>query len=386
MFYIVSTVEPIPIIDGDVTAWRSVRFAKICQEVSDTTLLISSFDHYTKSYRNKSLIPEFERVYGIRLEFIPSIGYVKNISIKRVLNYWLQTLWLCLYFFKNSARADKLLITVPPVEHLICLRFFKGTTAYDYRDLWPQIFEDNINGGLTSYYLSIYVRALRKILIWGYQKVPLVFTISEGFKKELLTYCGARTNKVQIIPHHRSMNLTNLSPSKVTTQRLADSNIIYAGKITSRTNVATTIEKFFLNHQFKGKIYICGGGDDDELKRIERLSNISPRIFYLGYLSAGELLEIYKKCSYGLIPYDNLSDFSITLPNKFFEYLSNGLFITHDNFKPIEDFSRQKPFKIDVNLSNFDQNLAYSDILKAQRFVEDEYAIKIDKLKQFLDA
>ena len=118
-------------------------------------------------------------------------------------------------------------------------------------------------------------------------------------------------------------------------------NIVYAGKISSRTNAVESIKEISQNKEFQGKIFVCGSGDDDELKKLNVYCRKVNNVEYLGRLDARELEKVYSQSSFGLIPYKSAKDLSLALPNKFFEYLSYNLFILHHHFTPILNFQKK---------------------------------------------
>ena len=64
---------------------------------NEVVLLVSSFDHYGKKYRNEEKIRDYEREYSIGLKFVPSIAYQKNVSLRRIANYAVQAVYLDLF-------------------------------------------------------------------------------------------------------------------------------------------------------------------------------------------------------------------------------------------------------------------------------------------------
>ena len=125
MLYIVSTVEPIPLIDGHVEPWRSQSLAIKAKSLEkNIVFFISSFNHYDKAFRKRSDINDYKEKYGIELKFIPSISYKRNVSIRRIANYSLQAIYLFFYFLLCSRRKDSLLLTIPAIEHVLCLLLF----------------------------------------------------------------------------------------------------------------------------------------------------------------------------------------------------------------------------------------------------------------------
>jgi hypothetical protein len=336
MLYIVSTVEPIPFIDGDVEPWRSQSLAIKAKSLEkNVVFFISSFNHYNKAFRRKSDIIEYKERYGIDLKFIPSIGYKRNISIRRIANYLLQATYLFFYFLFLSRRKDALLLTIPAIEHVICLFTFRGRTTIDYRDLWPDIFISE-NRGLKSLLLSVYFYSCRVLLSFGFSKCLRIVTISTEFKKHLCeSYSCVAPDKVFVLTQNRFSNGIACKFHIGSKLNKLHANYVYAGKISERTGVTDFIAKLLNHPVFSGTIHICGSGDDLAVERLKCLISDYPHAIYHGLLDKEKLNEIYLNSDIGIIPYPNHVDFRMALPNKFFEYLSVGLRIGHSGLYSI---------------------------------------------------
>lgn len=379
--FLVSTVEPIPELDGNVAEWRSQQIAKgLIKEGMNVIFLVSSFDHYRKLRRSAADKENYKEQFGIELVLIPSIGYRNNVSIRRVFNYWLQSIWLFFYFLIFSRSNDRLLLTIPAVEHLIARFSFRGELLIDYRDLWPHIFRLQLKGFagvIARAYIGILEIALRK----GFEDAHSVITISDEFKRKILGMAPDCEEKIIILEQYRIMPQNDtVKPAKKSIEVLR-SNIVYAGKISSRVNVYEKVKELSQDKRFKGKIFVCGSGEKNEVEKLEALCAGNKRVKYLGNLEINELEVIYSQSSFGLIPYENLEDLSLALPNKFFEYLSNNLFVIHYQFRPIIKFRERYQLIVDLDLNQMSaEALIFDNIVAAQRVVRKEYNLSMEQV------
>ena len=347
MFYIISTVEPIPIIDGNITPWRSQKLAEATVKKGiKTSFFISSFNHYNKRKRDKGLIIKYEKIFNLKLRFIPSISYKNNISILRLINYFFQTLYLCLFFLFKSKKEDIAFITVPALEHLLIIFFFRGKVIIDYRDLWPDIFNSRKKNSL-SFFIKIYILLSKRLLKFAFGRAVRVYTISQGFQKHIIKNYKLNNNKSFVLTHSREIsnneNNKNFSSQIINPFKFT---YIYAGKITHRTNILPYCQNLLSNEKFKGKIIICGSGEKKVVDELINISNRDNRIKYFGFLNYEDLEAKYIEADIGIIPYQNEIDFSLALPNKFFEYLSKNLLISHQGLKSINNCNNA----IDANI------------------------------------
>lgn len=369
--YLVSTVEPIPELDGQLDEWRTQQIAQSLTKVGvNVIFLVSSFDHYRKIYRSAENRDKYKNRFGAEIVFIPSIGYRNNVSLRRVVNYWFQAIWLFFYFLIFSRSTDRLLLTIPAIEHLIARYSFRGKTVIDYRDLWPRIFHPYLYG-LTGFFARAYIKVLEVLLKRAFIAAHAIITISEEFKNEIIGMAYNCEEKIIVLRQYRSMPKSIPVRRPLKCPEWQRSNIVYAGKISSRTNVLESVKEISQNTYFEGTIFVCGSGDGDEIEKLNVLCTRAQNVQYLGSLEKRELEKVYAESSFGLIPYKSTEDLSLALPNKFFEYLSNNLFVLHHHFKPIVKFREKNQLIVDVDMDRASRKyISFEDLEAAQKVVK----------------
>jgi hypothetical protein len=94
---------------------------------------------------------------------------------------------------------------------------------------------------------------------------------------------------------------------------ISDLETVYKG--VQKLNMLPRKEKY--------KLIVCGNGD----KFSDYVKYESDYIFHPGFLGQQEITYILNKSDIGIMPYPNTKMWQNTIPNKFIEYLSKGLFI-----------------------------------------------------------
>lgn len=378
--YVLSTVEQFPIIDGNRLPWRSLQIAKALKtDSNEIHLLTSTFNHYTKQKRKSNRNREFKDQTGISINLIPSISYSRNVGLIRIFNYVFQTIYLVGFFILKKRKTDKIIVTVPAIEHLLLVILFKfNKSVIDYRDLWPDIFKDEKVGFLKGILRDLLVRIYNFILGVAIKKCNFLVTITDGFKQHLeYKFSGLRSQSKCLV-------MGQIKPIKQDfdyTTSINNSNIrlVYAGLLSKRTGSVSILENIL--EVYADQIYelsVCGHGD--ALNECEKLERTNKKFKFYGSLEQNELLELYSLSDYGIVAYPNTQDFSISYPNKVWEYLAYGLPFIHiglDSISNNEEFKKVGCVCVGEPISKV---LTHNKI-KAVNFAETEYKKNIKALE-----
>ena len=315
---IVSTVEQIPGVDGDVPTWRSWHFKNwFTQRGHKVEFLMSSWNHYTKEWRK----PVGK---GRQISFLYSLPYKKNVSLLRFINYMLQSAHLLLKLMVS--RPDILIITVPALEHLISGVIYKtvfGRRKYfviDYRDLWPEVIIATLkpNNSLLSALADLYYGLIRRAAM---RKADAIVTISPLFARMLEEKYPDFSHKLSWAPHPKHP----VDPCRLLEEAEEDQiTLVYCGTISTRTNVAEFIS-CLLHKLPQTSIRIVVAGFGDSIEEVEILCARESRVEFRGHIPYSEVEELYLESDYGILPYPPLPDFDLSFPNKYLEYMSFGL-------------------------------------------------------------
>ena len=311
---------------------RLLRMGLLGEELSkdkknEITWFTSSFDHF----RKKQLFDKdttFEVKKNYRLEILYAKGYKRNISIARIINH--RKLGIKLKKkMRQMEKPDIIFASFPTIEFALeAVKYGKKNhvpVVVDIRDLWPDNFEQNLNGLLKIlaipyiWYLDIktkkilkntdYVTSISDLMLdWGLKKGR-----REKNKLDKSFYIGyKRDNKQEIVIEKYKKLFENDA-----------FNICFFATINNQFNYDLIIEIAKKLKSDNVNIVICGNGPqyDELFTKSQGIDNI----VLLGWCGKDELKYILSNSHIGLAPYKDTFDFRISVSNKFCEYLSNGM-------------------------------------------------------------
>tara|TARA_R110002126_G_scaffold41477_1_gene120546 strand:- start:762 stop:1991 length:1230 start_codon:yes stop_codon:yes gene_type:complete len=322
--------EPIP-QDGDKTRLlRTGQFAKwLADNGHDVTFINSSFDHYKKEQRfEKSTTLEVKSNY--RIVCLYGRSYTKTISLKRFMSHVDIANSFRSWLHDDVPEAPDIILASYPIEELCraALQYAKPlgiAVVIDCRDFWPDIFAER----------------LPKIM----QKLgPLIFYPFEKRARETLGHADALVgmtesalkwgcNKARrprreediIFPFTYEKGKT----PRVSTQTLQSLDgklsIVFFGTLSYRIDLDLFVRASAkLPDEYKKKIVFRIAGDGDQLDILKKLADeLNAPFEFFGWIEKPQITELLASADLGLLPYSR-TDFHLTLPNKFSEYLSGS--------------------------------------------------------------
>ena len=349
---IVSTVEPFANLDRDTLPWRSGKiFDFLIKNNIPTKIITSTFNHYTKTFRSEGTVPDFV--------LMKSVQYRNNLSILRFLNYCIHVPQLILLILKY--RPELVLITVPPVIHLLAIFVVKIVDPkikfwIDVRDLWPEIFVERFSKTFTRTGANILFSASFRLRSISLNIADYVTTISPIFVDTLLNDNPSLIKKIRWFPHPKEVVPLN---DEVTTEKVGKIKFVYVGSLSLRTDLVNFVREVAL---FVGKSnceFIIGGRGFLE-NSINELKEEGIDVNYLGWVPGVEVNDIIKQADFGMIPYPASIDFDASFPNKYLEYCALGM---RSVSRPLSIYSHDDvPLKIRPYVLNED----FESILKTR--------------------
>lgn len=320
--------EPLPV----ETDQRPHRYGNFCRYLAarghSVTWWASGYSHMPK----KHFVEETKKIeiFGYTLWMIKSKGYNKNVSVDRILH----NKKFAKDFYELAQSEDKpdvIVCPIPTIENAsVCLKLSKQwriPIVADIRDEWP---DELIN------LLPPKFRWLGKLILFG-----SVLKMKK-FCSEVTGIMGVTRRQVEFGLKYAQREFSDrdfIFPLGYPELQIEESQLHEAKKRLKfdfskyKTNICFfgTLGRYF---EFDSLAYVAkkmpdvgfivaGEGDKKE-ELTHKLRNL-PNVFLPGWLNSAEIKYVAKRSDIGLAPYVGSESFS--MPNKIFEYMSNGLII-----------------------------------------------------------
>lgn len=383
--WLVTIGEPIPVTENKLRLHRTgILYKKICSENNKkVTWFTSNFNHFLK--KKISLDKKVKKSDNNSLILLKSIGYKKNISIRRFFEHFL----LALDFLKRSKKEEipDIIICSYPTIFLsyFSVKFAKKNNIpilIDFRDNWPDIFVDFLPPSL-KFFGKIIFSPYKIISNYIFKNATGIISITNNFLKIALV--KAKREK-KIYDNYFPLGYNKLSPIKSYNGKLKKFpidekkiNICFIGTLGGSFNLDYVIDAFNSNKLNNFRIFICGDGD---FRRKLEKKAISKNIFFPGYIDAIDIKYLLKKCQIGLCPYIPKHDFLNSIPGKAIEYMSEGLYLMSSLGNGVlGNFIKKN--KIGINYSNSE---TFINQLKSIKLKKEDSKYIMDLYKKLFDS
>ncbi len=337
--WLITIGEPLPIDNTNDRLYRTGMLAKLLVQRGHKVIWwTSTFDHIRKKQRfNKDTNIEINNNFKIKL--LHSIRYRKNISIPRFINHYLIGCRFYKYA-KEELKPDIILSSLPTLKlSLSAVRYGKKMNipvVLDMRDMWPEVFLDFIPSWAKKIarilflpmYIMLYkacigathiVGVVPGIIIWGVKCANRNLTSLD--KSFPLGYSENAPKKKAIKDAEEFWVKYGLSKNS------NEFNICYFGNlghsfVPEFINVINAARKIEVKN-YHIRFIICGSGVN--LNYYKKISRDCDNVIFPGWINKDQIWTLLRMSSIGLLPYQNVKSFVISLPNKSIEYLSAGL-------------------------------------------------------------
>ena len=356
LVWILQTGEPLNCDGNQLRPMRAINLSKALVSRGHKVEIISTrFFHQEKRFRKNI---KNNNISGINETLVPSPGYKSNISISRLFDHHILSFNLLMHLLKRKEKPDIMFVGFPPIEwSLISIgySFFKSIPiVIDVKDLWPDIFWDkeDINplkkklikflflpyriytvliASLTDY-ITGPTELIAKYLKNNYQN---------KFLSEILKNQDPKIFPSPIVPPKEEeqikLDLFRTDPKECL-------NILFLGSLMSVYDFETIKKSIEILNKKKVKIqlFIAGrGGSENYVKDIfKNMKNV----YFLGWISRKEAIEISLNCHLALAPYKNIKNYELNLVNKYIDYMSLGLPI----LSPLKGFAYELINKYEI--------------------------------------
>lgn len=372
--WLINPYGPLP--DED---WREYSFAIIGKYLSENgyevTWWTSNFSHHFKTYRSNGYSEKMVNS-DFFIKLIPTTGYKKNISVGRVIRYWVFAVRMYLIGIKQE-KPDLILY----YESMLCCgfagpalsKFHDCALVYDQMDLWPELIVENMPRPF-NHILNLAFQPIYFIRKKVFHKLDGVMALAQPYLESAIEVAPNLKSKPNTVIYN-GINVVEfrkkLSPpinpnmKKLAYQKTI--KLIFAGSLGPSYDIQCILDlaEIITEKQLPMSIIIAGDGP---LKKLvyDAAAQFSC-LHYFGKLNSTDLCQLYSICDIGLAAYGPNSN--VEMPDKFYDYTAAGLVtvcsLEGEVRSQIEKYSCGLHYKAGDKLSLYSviNKLSQSDVL-----------------------
>lgn len=334
--WVVKTGELLP-TDGDNS--RLLRSGILSHHLAaaghDVTWWTSAWNHQLKEFRSNGF-SEQRLDERQRILLLPSIGYKGNVSVRRLVEHRL-TARAFLRYAAQEPLPDVIHCAFPTIDLAVATVAFgrkHGIPVFvDVRDLWPDIFEEQLPGPLHAIGPVIF-SPLRRATQRAFRGATGVLGSSPGFVEWGLRQAGRDRSEFDgDFPLAFFSAAPPASALRTAEDELRAAGILgwdgftvfFAGTLSSRLELPTVVEAARHLSATADRIRVVLAGDGPMMAGLKALAEGLPNLYLTGWIDRARMTVLTEHSDVGLVPYPDRPDFLGNVPNKAVEYLAAGL-------------------------------------------------------------
>ena len=293
----------------------------------------STFNHFRKIFRFREE-KDIQVNSFLKLKLIHSVGYKKNVSIRRLFHHY----DVAKQFYKKAKKEDKpdvILVAMPTIAFTYyATKFAKKygiPIIVDIRDLNPDVYVSPFHG-LLKLIVRIGIKPLQCCLRNSLKKADGIVGTTQPYLDWALCYAGRKqkeNDRIFFVSYLDKGLPTKLTANSKWTSfqtgkfltccfygqfgRLVDfDTIIQAAELCKKNNLLV-------------RFILCGSGELLEYYKKVIADKKLDNVFLPGWVNQEDIRDISLISDLGLMAYHDDKNFNMQITNKFSEYLSFGL-------------------------------------------------------------
>lgn len=333
--WIVTVGEPLPIDSENERLLRAGILVDILvNRRHEVVWWTSTFDHVRKKQRYTSN-QTVSVNSSFTIKFLYGKTYRKNISVDRIVNHR----QIAQQFQKCASlevKPNVILCSYPTIELCYSVVDYgieqKVPVVVDIRDLWPDVYWDNIPLMFKPFIIPFF-KSQKRMAHYVFNHSKAICGITHEFVNWGLNYAG-RKKKVSDKVFYMAYSMQKQKNESLETVHFYwKKNNIDASQfiVCFFGNVGTTIELDTViraavelkKMKIPIRFVICGSGP--AYRHYQKKSAKVNTMVFPGWVGKVEIKQLMQISSFGLVPYRNVTNYILNLPNKPIEYLAGGL-------------------------------------------------------------
>lgn len=339
--WLVTIGEPMPTDPGNPRLMRHGMLARALRERGCRVVFWNStIEHSLKTFR-------FAGTTKVEIEpdftawFLHGRPFTANVSLARIFNH-IDVAREFRRLARTEVRPDAIVASMPTIElaeaATLLGREWNIPSIVDFRDLWPDIWEEAFSTGwrrllypLAIVAMTPFRRSLRRAVDGATSRV--------GISDPILEWAVAKSRRPRS-PDDRVFPLAyderapalgeeEAAGAFLDSLGLAERDDVltacFLGTFSRRTDLSTVIGGARLAAAAGVPVRFVLAGTGETEAEVRALADGLPNVVFTGWIDAPKIHVLMRRSSVGLLPYRNTTDFLRSLPNKSIEYLSAGL-------------------------------------------------------------
>lgn len=347
--WLVKEGEALPSDKGEQRLLRMGLIAEeLIKEGHNVLWWASTFNHNLKTYRaNEPVELEINDRYHIQL--VHGRKYSKNLSIGRLLHF-IDERKQFERIAEGKNKPDIILASMPNIDlAYAAVRYGKKKNVpvvIDVRDLWPDLYEDYFPRFKKLVHIAII--PIKRQLSYTLKNATAIYATSEKFLDWALNYAQRKKRNYDnyyyvSYPDSKDIKLTNEDYAYWSKMGLSSKDLIccFFGQFGNAVNLEPIMHASVLlkDSNPEIKFVICGMGEKIDIYK--GIIGDSPNVFFPGWVDKKQICALGTISSIGLLAYRKNKNFEWSMPNKFCEYLSLGLYLMVEPEGMMSDLSER---------------------------------------------
>ena len=329
--WILQTGEPLHIDSAGLRPMRAMNLSNaLIAKGHQVVLWSSDFDHFSKSHRTgKTTTIQYSENLEIRL--ISSRGYNSHVGLSRLFDH-AQLAFNLKKELKNQTPPDVAFVGYPPIETAWVMTNWlarkKIPSLLDVKDAWPDVLLRAFPTKLQilarialSPYFLISARTFRKVTGLSSVTQPFLdWSLRKAKRLQNSSDIVAPLTAPDLIISEEDLNTANLWLDEL---GITDSRKI-RGSFVGTINSAFNFEPILKAAKSSSiQFVIAGDGPSANVLR-NRIKDL-PNVIMPGWISQTQSRALANRSTFMLAPVKDLDDFSMSIPNKFYDAMAHGL-------------------------------------------------------------